>query len=131
MAPVTCPADRPNRPPRSDSAGNARSKHREGVPRTWVQFPPPPLKARLSGVWPQIGDLSVDRGHPEGVRHRDAMMSVAHEVPVAESEHRDRGEGPAAAGRHPEALPATAARGRWPEAVVERSGLSRLRRSHD
>src|SRR5919109_485587 len=44
MAPVTCPADRPSRTPRSDSAGNARSKHREGGPRTWVQFPPPPFE---------------------------------------------------------------------------------------
>src|SRR3954447_3811572 len=42
MAPGTYPADRPNRTPRSDSAGNARSKHRNGVPRTPGQCRPPP-----------------------------------------------------------------------------------------
>src|SRR5215208_3642953 len=29
MAPVTCPTDRPSRPPRSDSDGNARRTHRD------------------------------------------------------------------------------------------------------
>jgi hypothetical protein len=55
MAPGTYPADRPNRWPRSDSSGNARSKHRGGVPRTPGQYRPPPLKGnplseRVSGV---------------------------------------------------------------------------------
>jgi hypothetical protein len=43
VAPGTYPADRPTRWPRSDSDGNARSKHRNGVPRTPGQYRPPPL----------------------------------------------------------------------------------------
>ena len=45
MAPATCPADRPNRTPRSDSTGTLVDASRQ-VPRTWVQFRPPPSTAR-------------------------------------------------------------------------------------
>ena len=64
MAPGTCPADRPNRSPRFDSDGNARSKHRECVPRTPGQCRPPPLLPAGRLLWRSLGRLfPIAGGH--------------------------------------------------------------------
>jgi hypothetical protein len=76
MAPGTYPADRPTRWPRSDSDGNARSKHREGVPRTPGQYRPPPLPGS-----PLIERVSVVLG--------PARVPMRYQFPVRPN--RDRG----------------------------------------
>src|ERR1044071_5141504 len=76
-------------------------------------------------------DVRVDRQRAACARHRDAVVSVAQRVRVADRDDRDRRQRGTALLGQPHALPARTDRARRAEAVVELRRAAGLQRAAD
>src|SRR6478752_3739576 len=72
----------------------------------------------------QLGHVAVDRGLPIATRERDSMVTVDHEVRLAELDRNDRWKGAVGVGASERAQPVTAERVQRPEVAGERVGAT-------